>query len=677
MSVFLTEKERQLIGNPNRDRKFSNIYWGMLNRVKKYSEAPGLSSRKATNSDWWHHAAEYVTDAALICALKPDESLKVWIRHTVLEIARRSEAEWIGPFFRDHTANPSSGHLETAHLSIAVAVALDLVPEIFTDDEITELKQVLREKAIPLCHQWLMNNHHLANWRCILLAGMAVAAAVINDREIMTEAAKEYNFCLNVIQPDGSYAESLQYSNYCYYGLMMTHEALMRRDPSLKLSNVAYGKAVKWFVHSYLYRKPLTGWGPYPMPRSLNFNDSAAIFGTDPDLLMHISATLKEELPEEAGLARWMFDELYTEYPAQGPFDRNTFGFVNRYGFLSIIHYFSAAEAISPASLPPFAAFSNGQCVNRSSWSDSKTVLGFSGSAPDGMYGPGHLHGDINSFILAYNNERLLVDPGHTCYRSLIHQFDLSTRSHNTCTFKVPGQQKSLEQTTCPTRHFTKDNVDSPVPRGGKLLLAERIDDVAVFANNAGDLYDGSVSKFERCVIMAGEHAFFIVDRIETKEEMCTEWNWLLNNRDGELEFKVIYPDRLVARRGNAGMKLFNLSGNAQLNGPMYAHVHDAYHPLPQQPGEGAPGSGMLFNWTEKTPAKTRCAIYAIVVDEYGIVTGWHMQQKDENTCSLEGPASCCRWTLSVADNLMTIEEEISERKYSITINNGTWSLHK
>ena len=93
MSIFLGDKERELIRRPNSNRKLSNLYWGLLNRVKKYSHNPGLSSAPGTNSEWWHHAAEYVTDAALVCALNPtDKSLNTWLRHAVLEIARRPEA---------------------------------------------------------------------------------------------------------------------------------------------------------------------------------------------------------------------------------------------------------------------------------------------------------------------------------------------------------------------------------------------------------------------------------------------------------------------------------------------------------------------------------------------------------------------------------------------------------
>ena len=102
---------------------------------------------------------------------------------------------------------------------------------------------------------------------------------------------REYRFCLNAVQPDGSYGESLQYSNYCFRGLMLTYEALLRsgRDPG----DMPYAKAVRWFRHSLLYNKPLSGWGEHPRPRSLNFNDSAALFGPDPDLLIRTSGEIR------------------------------------------------------------------------------------------------------------------------------------------------------------------------------------------------------------------------------------------------------------------------------------------------------------------------------------------------------------------------------------------------
>ena len=234
-----------------------------------------------------------------------------------------------------------------------------------------------------------------------------------------------------------------------------------------------------------------------------------------------------------------------------------------------------------------------------------------------------------------------------------------------------------LQQHTCPQRKIGSDRqLAAPVPRGGKLLLAARLDDLSVFANDAAECYGSPITKFERTVILAGQNAVFVIDRIAADTPVCTIWNWLLNNRDGELDFKLVYPDRLVARRGNAGMKMFHLGKNSSLGGPNYAYVHDAYHPLPQQPGEGAPGSGMLFNWTEKTPSTEKTTVHAIAVDEYGIVSGWHLKEPGENSCALESPGATAYWKLDIADKGFTITESVSKRAYKINCTN-IWSLEK
>ncbi len=673
MSIFFTEQERKAMKGVMRDRVFSNFYWGLLNRVGKYSESPGLSS--TANTEYWHHAAEYLGDAAFAAAQKNDPRLNNWVRSAALELARIPLEDWIGPWFREHS-DPPKGHLETTHLAIAVGLALDLAPHVFTDAEQEELRSVLRSRALPLCREWLERNRHLANWRCILLAGYAVSAAILDDTEAMAWAAEDYNLCLEAVQEDGSYGESLQYSNYCAYGLMMTYEALARRGYRLDMSR--YGRAIHWFCHSLLYRKPLAGWGEYPRPRSVNFNDSTAIFGAAPDLLTHISRYLKDSYPLEAGLAAWMFNHLYSENPGQGPFDRATFGFLNRYGFMALINYSAMAAPQTPAELPLFARFDNGNACARSDWGEAPTVLAMSTSGA-AMNTSGHLHGDLNSIILAHRKERLLADSGHSCYRNLIHKFECASSTHNTCTFTVSGdaslQENLLKAETIeqklpsPRRFDERKNLQPPVRRQGRFLLAARRDDVTVFGNDAGEAYGTPIREFSRFAILCGENAVFIVDRIDSAVPVKTNWHWLLNNRDGELEFKNPAPDRIVVRRGNAGMKFFNLASTVRPNGFLHGYIHDAYHPLPNQPGEGAPGSGLLFNWCEKEPVSgLRTVIHAAVVDEYGPVAHWHLRQENDHACSLEGSEKCCNWRIDATNpKQIIIEETVSGKRYSVT----------
>lgn len=683
MSLFLTDFERQAFHKFRKEHLVGeDLFWALLNRVSDRTSVPGLSVRNGT-SHWWSSAAEFLSDAAMVHALKPTPAGAAWVRDGTLSLVRRPEEDWVGPEFRTHSAGPAMGHLETAHLSWAVAVALDLAEEVFSPQEAEEIRSILRERGIPMCRRWLDSNTRLANWRCVLGAGVAVAAAVLDIGEEIDRAVDDYNLNIQSFQPDGSYGESLQYGNYAAYNLMLTREALLRRNPALeaKLPLAPWGKLPRWQAASLFYRKPLFGGVNFPQARSANFNDSGAIFRPSGDLLLHIAARGGEEFAKEAGLARWLFDTLYAPNLDQGPHDAATFGFVNDFGFLAIPLLPKAATGKGPAEsgLPEVAAFSCGDVIARDEWG-GKTVLATHGGG-DPLCGPGHLHGDLNSFILVHNRERFLVDPGHSCYRNLIHGLEITSRTHNTCTFALegegardPGLQEDrgsetiLEQSCKAKRYLDPETrkAGAPFNRGGRRLITARMEDVTVIGSEAGALYGNPVLEFSRFWILCGSRALFVVDRIVSETPLKTRWHWLLNNRDGHLNLKIVRPDRLVARRGSAGMKFFHLAGGT-LAGPAYAHVHDAYSPDPNQNGEGKSGSGTLLTWSENQPATTRTAVHAIALDGYGTIAGWHLKEVD-GLPVLESPGATERWRLDSHPDLQYIRlsETVSGRQWSV-----------
>ncbi len=678
MSLFLMDSERQMIDRGHAQSPLNTFYWALLNRVRTRAASPGLTKLETT-TEWWYHAAEYVTDGAMAYALQPFEQLGAWLRDVVLSIVRRPEEDWVGPWFREHDRALPFGHLETAHLCVAVASVLDLAPEVLPDGEYREVAAVLRERGIPLCTRWLDRSRHLNNWRCILTSGLAVSAAVLDDRAAIERATDEFTLCTEAFQPDGSYGESLQYSNYAMYGLMLTYEALVRRDPALAdvLSVLPYARSARWAAYSYLYSKPLTGWGSHPMPRSLNFNDSAAIYRPNGDVLLHIAARARDALPIEAGLARWLFDTAYAQMPSQGPYDQATFGFVNQFGFLTLPLLPQTPAPLSPSDLdlPVLAAFSNGDTIARDNW-NGRTILGFHGGG-DPLYAPSHLHGDLNSIILVHNQERLLLDPGHSCYRNLMRELDTASRSHNTCSFSVESVQddlrqedllrgRVLEQDTVGRRFLSDGQLGPAYDRGGRRLLTAREGQVSAFASEVAQLYGSPIECFTRFCFLLGPHVLFVVDQIDSSVPVRTTWNWLLNNRDDALQYRVFPPDRLVARRGDAGIKLFHLGGGT-MSGPVYAYVHDAYHPLPNQRGEGKPGTGLLFRWQEAQAATTRTIVHAAAIDDYGSIAGWHLRLSDDS-CALEGPGGSPIWRLHVkqAPLAFTLEEEAEGYRYQV-----------
>ncbi len=637
--LFLTaaEKSAVLRAVAEGDEALLSFFTALRARVERRAANPGLLGLGA-NVQWWYPAAEFVSDAAMLHALAPTEKVAVWLRGVTLGLVRRPESDWVGPWFRDHS-QPFRGHLETAHLCWATASACDLARDVCTPGEHAEIRDALRQKGLTLCRRWLENNTHLANWRGIMASGALVAAAALGEEEVLEELVAEVILCAGAFQPDGSYGESLQYGNYLAYALMLAYESLARKYPALaaRLDVASYARGVPWVVSSMLYAKALSGWGDEPRARAVNFNDSAALFRPSGDLLLHLAARCPETLPTEAGLARHLFDAYYQPVPRQEPHHLASFGFVNDWGFLTLPLLVQAGgvKPITPAQagLPLTRAFGNGNAFIRDAW-DGKTVVAIQGGG-EPLHGPGHLHGDLNSFMLVHERERLLVDPGHSCYRNLIHGLESASQTHNTCTFVVEGDRlglqeelakaKLLEQQSVPGRRkITGGKAGPAVPRGDRRLIAARIEEVSVVGAEVAAVYGDPIREFSRFWVQAGPHALFVVDRIRADRPVTTTWNWLLNNRDGGAAVERTSAQHLQLVRGKAGLQLFH-AGGGKPAGPVYGYVHDAYHPEPNQPGEGKPGSGLLYRWTEPGPEAYRLVVHAFAMDTAARVGTWQL----------------------------------------------------
>lgn len=629
----------------------ASLLSALRERVIARASSPGLTGRHSSVS-WWHCAAEHLTDAAGLQSIEPTPAVSHWLRSAALEIARLDEQAWVGPPFRDHSLQPAVGNLETAHLSWALAVVLDLAPAAFSEREQAELREALRERAIPLCLRWLDRNRSVSNWRCVLTAGVAVAAAVLDDDRAIIAAAHHYRVAAQCFQADGSYGESLQYANYAAFHLMLSWEALVRRRPAIatELPLLPHGKFVHWAACSLFYLKPLGGgWGTTPRPRSANFGDSAAIFRPSADLLLHIARRTATLAPATAGLARWLFDTLYEGQLRSEPWDRASFGFVNHFGFLSLPLSTGATGPLTPtqAGLSTTAPFDNGDVLLRDAW-DGSTTLAIRTGGRAALFCSGHLHGDINSFILAHRNERLLVDPGHSCYRGLVHEIEVGSRCHNTCTFLPKASSFGLQeevttslQQAAPPRRLL-DGQMQPLPevqRATRMRLCAREGDVSVVVSDAAAAYRSNVREFTRLWMLAGPNVLFIVDFIVTSIPVQTTWHWVLNNRDGELALELTGANRFTMRRGDVGLAFLH-AGPARIAPTVHGFVHDAYHPEVGQLGEGASGSGRIVQLREPGAATERTAINALVFADSSGLSSCTVSA-DEDYVQVRDP----RWT--------------------------------
>ncbi|MFW5829162.1 MAG: heparinase II/III domain-containing protein, partial [Planctomycetota bacterium] len=463
---------------------------------------------------------------------------------------------------------------------------------------------------------------------------------------------EEYRaYCRDRFQDDGSYGESLQYAGYTIFGLMLINETLRRADPERfgSLDLEPYVHTVRWWATALLYVKPLAGWGQHALPRSVNFNDSAAIFRPQADILMHIAARARDSHPTEAGLARWLHDQCYATAEAL-PHDRGTFGLVPDDNILSLVLLPQAAAAISPATAgcDPLQAHEVGTVFARDAW-NGQTILAVSGQDQQQRV-QNHNHQDLNHFILCHRGERLLVDPGHCCYRTPVYGLAKQSGSHNTCT--IAGHEQ--------------------VRRGGSRLLCERRSSVQAIAHDVGPAYPDPVREFSRLFLLCGSKALFIVDRIRADEAVDAFWHFVFNNRDGALEIAQLKPGRIVARRGDAGMKLVD-GGETRCQGPFYHHIHDAYHPLPAQNGEGQSGSGLMFKHSSGEKRREILRIHGIALDSYGRIPRWHLDP--HATGMLIHEKDGARWDLDIHSDPDAWRLRGPDTDLTITTNTAQWSI--
>ena len=654
------------------------IFAAIRARVQQRAMCPGLTDPSAT-TQWWHHVSEYMTDAAIVHVFEPSPKTDAWLHDNVMALVRRPLADWSGPAFRRYYGGVMRGSLETGHLCWAVGICLDTAADLFTPAEVAEIKENLREKGLKPCRVYLDTRDAYTNWNCIMLAGYAVAAAILEDEAALDFARNYFDILIDHYQADGSYGETLQYGNYATYALVIAHETLLRCGRIKEANLEPYGRYVEWAATAFFFRKPMSGW-PIPMnlPRSANFGDCAAVYRPSGDVLMHIAVRGGRQLPDQAALASWIFDQTYLPIEEPAVHDMASFGFINDFGFLSVLFAADRAAAKSPADLglATVRAFSAGDSFLRERWG-AKTAVAFR-IPPEPRNDCGHQHADMGSIIVAHGNERLLVDPGHSCYRNTTRVLDVRTENHNTCTF-VTQDGRLIDQKTAPMRRMIMDG-DRRLPGekvflGGERLLCAQSGEVGVVGMDAAPFYGAPIRSFRRFVVLCGSNVLFVIDHFESDEPVRSTSRWMLNNRDGGLDFRFGYPDALYGARGNSALKMMRFGTPGSLTGPIYGLVHDAYHPLPRQFCEGRPGSGYIFSFVDNDFARSGDAIYPIAIDSRGCLDGWEIAREGE-ACVVSNAAQGVSWSLSVdAKGGITLREKKAGRSWAIRPGKSGWTL--
>ena len=607
--MFITENELSALRRSG-DLQICGLLNALRERTGRNTARDTLVQKNDTQ-EWWHLVWERISDAAFLWRLEGDPALGAWLRARVLEICALPVDEWIGPWFRDH-GEPKTGALESAHITNAVATAYDLAAELFSEGERETVRRALCEKGLTLCRRFVdsgMKN----NWYCVLLSGYASAAAILGERADVERAVRLYNdTCAGFYDRDG-YGETLQYGNYASLTLSHLREVLVRFDPALagRLPLTPMANTVRWAVSSHLYMKPLADGGK-AYPRSVNFGDSAAIFRPSGDVLLQIAAEYEDRTV--AGLARWLFDRTYAD-PTLGPDELASFGFFNQFGYRSLLYLLRAAPPLPPgeSGMPLLNVYATGVTTLRDSWEAPETVLAVE-SGYETHTVDSHRHRDQNSFILTHRNERFFADPGHCCYRLETWKKSCTSAHHSTWDFE---DEAGVRYTQAPVKK-------NQPPLNRNVFYQSDVPGVTILASDCAAAYGAHFRRCERVFVCRLPHIVFVIDRVEADVplKMCS--HFVVNNRGNGLRVHKADDHRLVLRRGDAGVKFFTF-GACSLSA-RWGFMHDYYHPLPNQAGQGKEGSAVIYDYTSEY-AEKHLRVHVMVLDGTDAVRGWHIRE--------------------------------------------------
>ena len=609
----------------------SRLYSVLKERTLRNTGQNCLVQEKDTQ-EWYHLVWERMADAAFLYHMEKDEALGRWIHDRVMEICSLSKDAWKGPWYRVNAREGDRGALETAHITLAVCEALANAGELFDEPETELVRSSLKEKGMVLCrnfidHRWNSEKPFVNNWEIVLLNAYGTAAVLLAEEEEIRHA-KELEGVFAKLYNTDSYGESVQYSNYTSLHFSYLHQVFVNsgRYALTDLHPECYYRMIKWQVYSFQRMKYLETLDAV-LPRTFAFGDSSNLFRPTGEVLARTAVWGKKACQEDAGLASWLFETIYQQ--EKGCTDElASFGFFNQFGYQALLLMPDMAAPLSPAQakLPLMQRFEVGHVLARDSW-ENPTMMVAIAAGYEPLQVAAHRHADQNSFQLTVGQERMLIDPGHCCYRLKACEQSKKETAHNMASVLYQG--KILEQKLLrPSCLFNADPVHN------HLIKAEQFGEYTVVASDVSELYDWPVERMVRIWVMKLPEMVMVIDDLLAKEPVKLVTRFVANNRDNRLQAEFSAsgskgadtqnhpaPDQideiLLSRKGET-LKICaeqNLVDGIETGMELkfgWSYLHDYYHPLPNQAGQGKEGSALVYEWEDCAEGKHHQRIHVL-----------------------------------------------------------------
>jgi len=179
----------------------------------------------------------------------------------------------------------------------------------------------------------------------------------------------------------------------------------------------------------------------------------------------------------------------------------------------------------------------------------------------------------------------------------------------------------------------------------------EKFEDVLVIISDVTSLCDEKlVKKAMQIRVICMPNMMFEADYVEAYEPVSLETRFVLDNEDNQLNTHVYNEQRLVFRKGNEALKLFNVQNTLDDKVTDTELVVEADH---------------IYRWTDKEEGCKLCRIHTFMMDEEPKIRGWHLRET-EDFLRLEAP-----------DHTDVLDFKFTENGFAVRRNGNTkcWTL--
>ncbi len=302
--------------------------------------------------------------------------------------------------------NPSH-FLDTAEMTLALAVAYDWLYEEWREEERSILKQAIIEKGLQAGRGPLGWKSAHTNWNQVCFAGMIAGALAVGEDEpdlaveYLNELAANAGLPLDACLPDGAYPEG---PGYWSYG--MHFQIILLSVLESALGTTLGIDEHPAFAGSPVFINVVTG----PSERYFNYADGNARVQLKPAL--HWFAARASNPGLDARERARLRAATGSESESARAHDRNRF---LPLAFFWLNPELGDTNAESQLPLHWLGDGINPIAVHRSSWERNAAFIGIKGGSPSVNHG----HMDVGSFVLDWKGVRWAADLGAQDYHSL------------------------------------------------------------------------------------------------------------------------------------------------------------------------------------------------------------------------------------------------------------------